>query len=263
MDFREISERIQSLGYWYHNLDLGGVMTNPAQGDYPLSRWRIIEPHIPADLTGKSVLDIGCNAGFFSLQMKRRGASRVVGIETIPQYVEQARFAAQVLGLTVEYRCQTVYDFVLTNEERFDYVLFLGTFYHLRHPLLALDMLARTTVEKMYFQTVIRGTPAPLAPPDADYPVDTIGAFEAPSYPKMYFIAGSYAGDPTNWWLINEACAWTLLRDVGFANVLRAGDDVFVCTEPSGVSVDHDRFGNPLARDPTVRLAGSPGQDVD
>ena len=37
----------------------------------------------PADLTGWTVLDIGCNAGFYALEMKRRGADRVVAIDAI------------------------------------------------------------------------------------------------------------------------------------------------------------------------------------
>ena len=52
---------------------------------------------MPADLTGRSVLDIGCNAGFYSFEMKRRGAARVLGVDSNPRYLDQARFAARVL----------------------------------------------------------------------------------------------------------------------------------------------------------------------
>ena len=47
---------------------------------------------------GKSVLDIGCNGGFYSIEMKRRGAARVLGIDSDEDYLAQARFAAEVLG---------------------------------------------------------------------------------------------------------------------------------------------------------------------
>ena len=42
---------------------------------------------MPADLTGKTVLDIGCNGGFYSLEMKRRGAARVLGIDLDEDYL--------------------------------------------------------------------------------------------------------------------------------------------------------------------------------
>jgi tRNA (mo5U34)-methyltransferase len=65
MDRTTIESRVRSAGFWYHNLDLNGVKTNPEMGDYPESRWRLLEPFIPQDLTGKTVLDLACNSGFF------------------------------------------------------------------------------------------------------------------------------------------------------------------------------------------------------
>ena len=68
-------------------------------GDYPAVKWRSFAPAIPRDLAGKSVLDIGCNGGFYSIEMKQRGAERVLGIDFDEDYLAQARFAAQVSGL--------------------------------------------------------------------------------------------------------------------------------------------------------------------
>ena len=81
------SERVRAraaeLGPWFHNIQLKGVWTAPDHflGDYPNVKWRSYADAIPQDLRGKSVLDIGCNGGFFSMQMKRRGADRVLGID--------------------------------------------------------------------------------------------------------------------------------------------------------------------------------------
>ena len=71
----QIRQRVEELGEWFHNLDLGGVQTAPDHflGDYPQIKWRQFSSAIPEDLIGKSVLDVGCNGGFYSIQMKRRG----------------------------------------------------------------------------------------------------------------------------------------------------------------------------------------------
>src|ERR1051326_2622962 len=89
----EIRRRVAELGQWFHNLDLRGVKTAPHHflGDYPEVKWRHFAHAIPADLSGKSVLDVGCNAGFYSIKMKQRGAERVVGIDTDGKYLDQAR----------------------------------------------------------------------------------------------------------------------------------------------------------------------------
>ncbi len=79
----EVRNRVRDLGDWFHNLNLQGVQTAPNHflGDYPEIKWRNFANAIPSDLRGKTVLDIGCNAGFYSIQMKRRGAARVLGVD--------------------------------------------------------------------------------------------------------------------------------------------------------------------------------------
>src|SRR5438045_6033127 len=133
----EIQERARALGKWFHNMDLMGVQTAPDHflGDYPNIKWRHFAHAIPKDLRGKSVLDIGCNGGFYSIEMKRRGADRVLGIDSDVRYLRQARFAAEVSGVDIEFHELSVYD-VASLGEQFDVVLFLGVLYHLRHPAL-------------------------------------------------------------------------------------------------------------------------------
>jgi tRNA (mo5U34)-methyltransferase len=137
-----IERRVRELGRWFHNLNLRGVQTAPDHflGDYPATKWRAFADAVPADLSGRTVLDIGCNAGYYSIEMKRRGADRVVGIDFDGTYLAQARFAAEVNNLDVEFRNMSVYD-VAALRETFDLVIFMGVLYHLRHPLLALDLI--------------------------------------------------------------------------------------------------------------------------
>ena len=100
-----------------------------------------------------SVLDVGCNAGFFALEMKRRGAAEVVAVDSDPRYLAQARLASEVSGLPLDLRQLSVYD-VARLGRRFDLVIFLGVLYHLRHPLLALDLLREHVVgDRLLFQS--------------------------------------------------------------------------------------------------------------
>src|SRR5690606_34190230 len=115
---------------------------------------------IPVDLTGKTVLDIGCNAGFYSIEMKRRGADRVLGIDFDEAYLAQARFAAEVAGTPIEFRKLSVYDVGALNEA-FDLVLFMGVLYRLRHLLLALDIIReRVSKDHISFQSMQPGSDA-------------------------------------------------------------------------------------------------------
>jgi tRNA (mo5U34)-methyltransferase len=226
----EIERRVHELGDWFQNLDLCGVRTAPNHflGDYPSFKWRSFEHAIPADLSGKTVLDIGCNAGFYSLEMKRRGAARVVGIDSDEQYLAQARFAAEINGADIEFRQLDIYD-VAKLQERFDLVLFMGVLYHLRHPLLALDLLYEHVVkDTLVFQSLMRGS-REVAQLEKDYPFTETEIFDTPGYPLMYFVEHRYSHDPTNWWIPNHACAEAMLRSAGFAIVDHPEDEVYIC----------------------------------
>src|SRR5579875_3469202 len=156
----QLAGRIAELGPWFHNLRLRGIETAPNHflGDYPQIKYQHFRNVIPEDLTGKTVLDIGCNAGFYSMEMKRRGASRVLGIDTDEHYLRQARFAAEVEGSDVEFRRMAVWD-VGSIGERFDLVIFMGVLYHLRHPLLALDLIhEHVAKDLLLFQSMQRGS---------------------------------------------------------------------------------------------------------
>jgi tRNA (mo5U34)-methyltransferase len=227
---REIEQKISELGPWFHNLNLQGVQTAPEHflGDYPSTKWQTFREALPADLTGLTVLDIGCNGGFYSIEMKRRGAKRVLGIDHDDGYLAQARFASAVLGIDIEFRQMSVYE-VPKLQERFDLVLFMGVFYHLRHPLLALDLLRQyVTKDWFVFQSMLRGSRTRPAV-EQDYPFSERAIFDHPGFPKMHFIENSYSQDPTNWWIPNRACAEAVLRSAGFRIEGNPEPEVFVC----------------------------------
>lgn len=227
----KLKARIDELGPWFHNMKLGGIWTAPDHflGDYPGKKFKRFAPHLPDDLTGKSVLDIGCNAGFYSIEMKRRCAERVVAMDFDERYLAQAQFASEVLGFTdIEFRKLDVYD-VGALGEKFDLVVFMGVLYHLRHPLLALDLIHEHVARDMLlFQSMQRGSNHVL-PLDEDYEFAETDIFFETGYPKLHFIEREYARDWTNWWVPNRACTEAMLRSAGFSIAKRIEDEVYLC----------------------------------
>ncbi len=235
-DQETIRARVRELGEWFQNMDLQGVQTAPDHflGDYPMVKWRRFSRSIPVDLSGRTVLDVGCNAGFYSIEMKKRGADRVLGIDCDEDYLAQARFAAEVCGADIEFLNMSVYD-VARLGERFDIVLFLGVLYHLRHPLLALDLLyEHVTRDLLVFQSMLRGSMKPAEERD-DYAFWDKQVFDNPDFPRMHFIEKNFAGDPTNWWIPNRACAEGLLRSAGFEILEHPEQEVYICRRIPGI----------------------------
>jgi tRNA (mo5U34)-methyltransferase len=225
----QLLQRIQDLGEWFHNINLHGVWTAPQHflGDFPNVKWKLLAPEIPADLSGSSVLDVGCNGGFFSLEMKRRGADRVLGVDVDDRYLAQARFAAGTLGLEIEFMKLSVYD-VDSIPGQFDYVFFMGVFYHLRYPLFALDKVIKKVRGQLIFQTMLRGSEA-TQEWNEDYHFWNKRIFEHRDFPCMYFIEKSYAGDPTNWWIPNRSAAEGMLRSSGLEIVSHPETETWIC----------------------------------
>jgi tRNA (mo5U34)-methyltransferase len=229
---------IAALGPWFHNLHLpDGAQTAPAHalGDFPAFKWRQIAPCIPEDLSGWSALDIGCNAGFYAFELARRGAL-VTAIDIEPLFLKQAEWAAHEFGLEglVEFREMQVYDLARVRE-RYDLVLFMGTFYHLRYPLLALDIVTGLVRRMMVFQTLTMPGDEVLASAASDREIWDREAFVQPGWPTMAFIEGEFAGDPTNWWVPNHAGVEAMLRSSGMHVVARPGHEIYLC-EPDGTN---------------------------
>jgi tRNA (mo5U34)-methyltransferase len=227
----EIERRVRELGDWFQNIDLLGVPTAPAHflGDYPSLKWKKFAHLLPADMSGMSVLDIGCNAGFHSFEVKRRGADRVVAFDWDDYYLNQARFAAEVLGHEdIEFRRMSVFD-VASLGEKFDLVLFMGIIYHLRHPLLALDLIHEHAAKDLVlYQSLQRGS-SEIEPLADDYDFWETEIFERPSYPRLNFVEKKYSHDETNWWIPNAACSAAMLRSAGFQVIAHPEEEVFLC----------------------------------
>jgi tRNA (mo5U34)-methyltransferase len=238
MNSTEVSRKeadLATLGPWFHNLHLpDGTQTCPDHwlGDFPAFKWRQLAPHVPQDLTGWSCLDIGCNAGFYTFQLAQRGA-RVLGIDVDTRYLRQARWAARRFGPDVESRVRfeqmQVYDLArLPEGESFDLVLFMGVLYHLRYPMLGLDLVCQRVRRLMVFQT--------LTMPGEEVFEDTHGhgfeqreLFTREGWPKLAFIEHEFAADPTNWWAPNHAAALAMLRSAGMRVTGRPGHEMYLC----------------------------------
>jgi tRNA (mo5U34)-methyltransferase len=187
---------------WFHTMDLGaGVRT---AGVYDPSR-TLPRLGLPMRLDGRTVLDVGAWDGYYSFEMERRGASRVVATDHFcwggGGWGTQAGFnlARQALGSGVEDRTLDVLD--LSPEAvggTYDIVLFLGVLYHLPNPLLALERVRSVTGGMLVLETE----------------VDLLFTRR----PAAAFFPGAELGDdPTNWWAPNVPAVLGMLRAAGYA----------------------------------------------
>ncbi|MBA2383249.1 MAG: TIGR04290 family methyltransferase [Actinobacteria bacterium] len=231
-----VARDINRLAPWFHNLHLpSGHETAPDHplGDFPRVKWWELASSLPDDLSGWRALDVGCNAGFYSFALARRGAD-VLAIDSDEHYLRQARWATERFELAdrVRFERLQVYELARRNE-RFDLVLFLGVLYHLRHPLLALDLLAEKVDRLLVLQTLTMPGEDELRPP-ADLPFDSREQLLDPRWPKMAFLEHRFADDPTNWWAPSHACVEAMLRSSGLEIVERPGYQLWVC-RPHGL----------------------------
>lgn len=225
-----LERRISELAPWFHNLHLpDGTQTCPDHplGDFPRFKWEKLAPHLPEDLSRTTVLDIGCNAGFYSLELARRGAE-VTAFDVDEHYLAQARWAAEVCGLSdrIEFERRQVYTLAHTSR-RWDIVLFLGVLYHLRYPMLGLDIASRCVGRSLILQCLtVPGDEVEQVPFDLE--LQDREPLARPGWPKLSFIEHRVAGDCTNWWAPNRACIEAMLRSSGMRVVARPEDEFYI-----------------------------------
>jgi tRNA (mo5U34)-methyltransferase len=247
MTREEILAELKRLEPWFHRIDLGdgiytktrSVMGEPV--DHPFGPWQTIQKLLPLDLTGKTLLDVGCNAGFYAFEAKRRGAMRVLGVDGQRQHVRQGLFVRKALGLDVEFRRMNVYEINPRTVGQFDMTLALGLLYHLKHPILALENLYQVTRELLIVETAIM--PPGQTSKSFEY------SFSATTTVRLHPLA--YVENPPdakeqvfNWFLPSVDALTAVLRGTGFAEVevIEVKDDraIVVCRKAKGKTRTHE-----------------------
>jgi tRNA (mo5U34)-methyltransferase len=218
----EIFRQIDALKPWFHSIDLGHgmhIQRDPVYGadkTYPEQVWKTVKKLLPANIQGLRVLDVGCNAGYFSVEMKRAGASYVLGIEAFPQYLAQAKLVRDILQIDLDLRELNVYQ-VTEDLGQFDITLFLGVLYHLKHPLLALEILANVTKGILVVESAIL--------PDVPSSNSQIRDYGGPTY-ELRFVGNEPVGNEPgavglqNWFVPSLSCLKGFLQTIGFKHIV-------------------------------------------
>jgi tRNA (mo5U34)-methyltransferase len=221
MTSEEILSELKRLEPWFHRIDLGGGLVTKSKSaigepvEHPRPTWQKVRACLPDKLSGKTVLDVGCNAGFYSLEMKRLGAQLVLGIDSQRNLIRQAIFVRDVLGINIEYRRMSIYDVDPHDIGQFDITLALGLLYHCKHLVLALEKLFVVTRELLIIETAIY--PPERAPASFIYEV---GGLKPLLHPLAYVENSSLAKEAIyNWFLPGVEALRALLNNVGFDEV--------------------------------------------
>ncbi len=205
MDAHELRREVAKLNWW-HTMDLGHGVVTPGQDR---TKEKLKQLHMPRNLRGMSVIDIGAADGFFSFEAERRGAGKVLAIDA-SRWIEsdsswpKAGFdlARRALASKVESKICSIYDADPAVLGKFDLVLFLGVLYHMQHPLLALERVAAITA-----------SPGQLI-------LETAGDMAFHRRAAGAFYAGSeLSGDSSNWWGLNYPAIRAMLFTAGFRRV--------------------------------------------
>jgi tRNA (mo5U34)-methyltransferase len=198
--FYELVQRqvaLLSTKGWYHSIELpdGNVIQGMIGVD--ALKQRLAAFPIPADLTGKRVLDVGAWTGWCSFEMERRGA-QVVAVDCVE--FEEFREAHRMLGSQVDYRILDVDELTPESVGLFDYVLFFGVLYHLRNPLLGLEKICAITKDTAFVESFVTDDgSAPCA--------------------MEFYETNELGGQIDNWFGPSVQCAAALCRSAGFARV--------------------------------------------
>lgn len=207
---------VKSFPFWYHRIYLGhGVYTMDGGPAYHESVWERAKLAFPSDLKGASVLDVGCNAGYFSIQLKLRGAGQVVGIESWEDFYNQAELCRHIWNLDIEYRHTDAHQ-IDVIQQKFDLVVFAAILYHLKNPLYVLEQIGRVCEDAILVESEI----LPEAPGNCVYvrqgPFGQIAVTPCHRGMMKFIEAEELNGDVTNWWVPDTECVMGMLRTAGF-----------------------------------------------
>jgi tRNA (mo5U34)-methyltransferase len=211
-----IAERIASVPLWRHRIVFPDGAITPGSQD-TLAQLPTIA--LPADLSGQTVLDVGCSDGFYSFECEKRGAARVLAVDNYSSvYIDSPsgfRVAHEVLGSRVEFLESDLFDLDPARIGQFDLVLCLGVLYHLRHPLLGIERLAPLCRNQLILETGVAGGPVGRRAKLAAF----LTGATPPRHWMQLYVNDEINADPTSYWAPSEPCAEEMMRLCGFCDV--------------------------------------------
>ncbi len=212
MDQAEAERLVKLHSHWHHKFEIFPNVITP--GSYN-PKFLLDKLGLPADLTGKSILDIGACDGYYSAELFARGAN-VTALDYRPKTTSGFAIMEKVREISIPHIVSSIYDI---NEDigKFDVVLLLGVIYHLPDIPSALWKLRKICKGAIFIESYVEdfGTEQPMA---------------------RYYEAANLYGDRTNFWAPNVPCMEAIIRDCGFIikNTHKWNDRAMVEAEANG-----------------------------
>jgi len=195
-----MQEEMNAIGWW-HRIPIGDV-TTPGHNEESQST---LDAMNLGDLTGKTVLDIGCWDGFYSFACEKKNAKRVVASDRFvwdsPDFTDAGfNFAHKHLNSKVEKLHASVEELPEKNLGKFDIVLMLGVLYHAKSPIQYIEIAKKLSKGIVIFETAVdlMDIPVPVA---------------------RYYVHDELNHDPTNFWGFNELAMLGMMRDAGYKDI--------------------------------------------
>lgn len=185
---------VDSVAHWHQRFEISPGVYTPGTYD---PGFLLEKMDLSDDLSGKRILDIGASDGFFSLQLRRRGAE-IVAVDYRPKQLHGFAVMEQISGLDFDYRQLNVYHLNVDELGTFDIVLFLGVLYHLPDLIRALAIIRAVSAGQLFIETHC----------SSDVPSDIPAA--------RYYRGATLNNDPTNFWSPNARCIADMLFDAAF-----------------------------------------------
>ncbi|HVS28996.1 MAG TPA: DUF1698 domain-containing protein [Solirubrobacteraceae bacterium] len=173
------------------DLVVGGAWRNDG-------RWNALSAHVPEELSGKRVLDVGSNAGYDPFMFNLRGPEYVLACEPF-HFHRQALFLESIYHSGIDFRQIGWEELDPETHGRFDLVHCHGVLYHDPHPLQMLQRLRAMLADggQIYFGSMM------------------LASVELSEY--IRFVPGAYFGDETWWFVPGRLAMRWMLETTGFS----------------------------------------------
>lgn len=205
---RSSAQALVDKANWYHSYEVLDGLWTP--GVHRTDARKVLNDrfNLPASLAGKNVLDIGALDGPYSFELERRGA-RVTAMDIQSPDVTGFNTAKAVRESSIRYVQGSVYGLTeLLGGEQFDIITYFGVWYHLKHPILAVEQIAASLKPdgQVLFEGEALKSYAEKGDNSPSKDAKLIAQMADSDIPVTLYYAGPYKGDQWSWFVPNRAC---------------------------------------------------------